>query len=124
MTTLDSVVKLNADRRALRSEKVRSVEKELLQLLRSAPRHFQSTTPLSAKQLLNRYPADASVTRLTTVYLGYTIIYRRHQGRLWRDYDRSYKSTERSTPWDSELGQKGMKSGSTRLLRLESTWPM
>src|SRR5579859_4393626 len=52
-TTLDAVVKLNSDRKALRSAKVRSVEKELLQLLRSAPKHFQSKTPLSAKQLLN-----------------------------------------------------------------------
>jgi hypothetical protein len=54
-TTLDSVVKLNSDRKAQRSARVRSVEKELLQLLRSAPKHFQSKTPLSAKQLLNRY---------------------------------------------------------------------
>jgi hypothetical protein len=54
-TTLDAVVKLNTDRKALRSARVRSVQKELLQLLRSAPKHFQSKTPLSAKQLLNRY---------------------------------------------------------------------
>lgn len=54
-TTLDSVVKLNSDRKAQRSALVRSVEKELLQLLKSAPKHFQSKTPLSAKQLLNRY---------------------------------------------------------------------
>ena len=53
-TTLDSVVQLNKDRKALRSARVRSVEKELLQLLRSAPKHFQSKTPLSAKHLLNR----------------------------------------------------------------------
>jgi len=70
MTTLDSVVKLNADRRVLQSENVCSVEKELLQLLRSAPGHFQSKTPLSAKQLLNRYPADTYLSRLTTVSLG------------------------------------------------------
>jgi hypothetical protein len=53
-TTLDAVVKLNSHRKTARSARVRSVEKELLQLLRSAPKHFQSKTPLSAKQLLNR----------------------------------------------------------------------
>lgn len=79
MTTLDSVVKLNADRRALRSAKVRSVEKELLQLLRSAPKHLQSKTPLSAKQLLNRHLLR--VMHLTAVSLEYTIICRHPQNR-------------------------------------------
>jgi hypothetical protein len=51
--TLDSVVKLNSDRRMLRPSRA-SVEKELLELLRSATKHFQSKTPLSAKELLNR----------------------------------------------------------------------
>jgi len=102
MTTLDSLVKLNADRRALRPENVLSVEKELLQLLRSAPTHFQSKTPLSAKQLLNRYPADAHGSRLTTVYLGYTIISRCHHGRRCRDYDRFCKNTDGNTLSDSE----------------------
>ena len=69
-TTLDAVVKLNSDRKAVRSARVRSVEKELLQLLRSAPKHFQSKTPLSAKQLLNRFChlqskcADISLSRI------------------------------------------------------------
>jgi hypothetical protein len=53
-TTLDSIVKLNSDRKAVRPTRVKIVEKELLQLLRSEPKHFQSKTPLSAQQLLNR----------------------------------------------------------------------
>jgi hypothetical protein len=69
-TTLDSVVKLNSDRKALRSARVRSVEKELLQLLRSAPKHFQSKTPLSGKQLLNRYltAIDMANQSLSRIY--------------------------------------------------------
>jgi hypothetical protein len=79
-TTLDSVVQLNKSRKALRSARVRSVEKELLQLLRSAPKHFQSKTPLSAKQLLNRYSLLNLVAN--AVYLASTIIYHLHRRRL------------------------------------------
>ena len=100
-TTLDSVVKLNSDRKAQRSARVRSVEKEFLQLLRSAPKHFQSKTPLSAKQLLNRWRHPYHM-RLTVVSHGYIIIYHLHQRHLWNDYDRFCKISEGNMRLDSE----------------------
>jgi hypothetical protein len=69
MTTLDSVVQLNADRSALQSAKAHGVEKELLLLLRSAPKHFQSKTPVPAKQLFTRqlsfqFSSNPSLSRI------------------------------------------------------------
>jgi|SRR5579859_1675590 hypothetical protein len=94
-TTLDAVVKLNSDRKAVRSAQIRSVEKELLQLLRSAPKHFQSRTPLSAKQLLNRFSL-ANFRLLIVACHVYTTNFLRLQNHLWIDYDMCYVSLERN----------------------------
>ena len=85
-TTLDSVVQLNLECKAQRSARVPSVEKEFLQLLRSAPKHFERKTPLSAKHLLCRYDSVCRV--LTEACIHYINIYLLRQGRLWVDYDK------------------------------------
>jgi hypothetical protein len=69
MTTLGNVLKLNANRKAKRPVPVRSVEKELLEYLRSAPKRIQANTPLSAKQLLNKcVNIDISNGSLSRIY--------------------------------------------------------
>jgi hypothetical protein len=123
-STLDSVVKLNLDRKALRSARVRSVEKELLQLLQSAPRHFQSNTPISAKQLLVRCYPVAGLFVLTAVYRGYTTICPLHLKHLSRDFARHYKTSVKSMQWDLESEPKRMKFGSIGLQKSAWNWHM
>src|SRR5437763_6619279 len=94
-TTLDAVVKLNSDGKAARSAQIRSVEKELLQLLRSAPKHFQSSTPLSAKQLLNRFSLSKLRLHIVACHV-YITNFLRLQNLLWIDYDMYYGNLERN----------------------------
>ena len=54
-TTFESVIRLNSERQQLPNTHSTNIRQQLLQLLRSTPRDFQSKTPLSAKDLLNRY---------------------------------------------------------------------